>query len=567
MGVLRRAVLTASILALAGASGSAAAADPGTAASAEPAQAVILVSTPELPSGRSASARERWHELRARSRGILDRIAAGNDLTVASAVPEIGLLAVELGPGGLPELRRDLVGDPRVLSVRPDVPVEPRYSPNDFAFNNVDSHAPSGDLGQWNLIHEGAPGAWDLSKGDGAEVAMIDSGADGSHPDLQGRIAGGQGFGASSPMTDTNGHGTHTAGLACGEADNGFGIASMGFRCSLFIAKISFTGPCSSVANAIVAAADRNSDVISMSFGNCDTGLVPALTYAQGRGSILVSAADNSPGGDGSYPEQWVQPLGSGPDTSYNRGLVVTSARSDGARSAFAEQTTRVSLAAYGSVGDTTGGQQGIVSTWPGNTTERDTGIPMQFGPCNCRTAVNGDGRFAYLTGTSMATPQVAGVAALIRAVKPDISNTEVVRAIKATASHCGAYEGGIGWGIVQADQAVAAALNRDLDPPSSQITKARRVHKRKRRGRVLKLKLSSVDSRAARCAQLPISGIKETLVFAATKRGAFHEIGKTTKPALFFRAKRHRRYRFYSVAVDKQGNREAAPATPDVTR
>jgi hypothetical protein len=150
--------------------------------------------------------------------------------------------------------------------------------------------------------------------------------------------------------------------------------------------------------------------------------------------------------------------------------------------------------------------------------------------------------------------------------VKPDLPNTEVVRLIKATASHCGSYGNGIGWGIVQADQAVAAALNRDLDPPSSQITNARRVH-RKRRGRVLKLRLSSLDSQAPRCAQLPISGVRETAVFAATKRGTYHEIGKTANRALFFRAKPHRRYRFYSVAVDNQGNREAAPATPDVKR
>ena len=62
-----------------------------------------------------------------------------------------------------------------------------------------------------------------------------------------------------------------------------------------------------------------------------------------------------------------------------------------------------------------------------------------------------------------MATPQVAGVAALIRAVKPNMANTKVVHLIKATASHCGTYGDGIGWGLIRADQAVAAALDRDV--------------------------------------------------------------------------------------------------------
>ncbi len=258
-------------------------------------RAVVLVRTPDLPTGSGPVARQRWHELRSASSGILGRVADRAGLRVQDAVPEIGMLSVDLGPGGLPALKRELAADPRVESVRPDPPVQLRYSPNDFAFTHTDVHAPNGDLTQWNLVREGGPRAWDLSRGTRAEVAMVDSGVDGTHPDLSGRIAGADAFGASSPTTDQIGHGTHTAGLACGDADNSFGIASMGFDCSLYIAKILFNGPCSNVSSAITAAANRNSDVISMSLGGCDSGLVPALSYAQGRGSILVSAADNNP--------------------------------------------------------------------------------------------------------------------------------------------------------------------------------------------------------------------------------------------------------------------------------
>ena len=175
------------------------------------------------------------------------------------------------------------------------------------------------------------------------------------------------------------GHGTHTAGLACGDADNGYGIASIGFHCGLFIAKIG--GVCSDVANAITAAADRNSDVVSMSLGGCPPDPISsALGYAESRNVVLVGAADNTPAPDGIcqlpaigsnclYPEEWLQPNGTGPNAGFDRGLVVTAAKYDGTRASFAEQTSRVSVAAYGSATNSiSGGQQGILSTWPANS-------------------------------------------------------------------------------------------------------------------------------------------------------------------------------------------------------
>jgi serine protease len=561
----RAALISVALAALAVVVAAGAQAAPATSGSAAAGRAVVMVATPDLPTGRSAAAQARWHELRSESSGILGQVADRDGLAVRTAIPEIGLLSVALGPGGLPALKASLAGDPRVESVRPDPAAQLRYSPNDFAFTHTDVHAPSGDLSQWNLIREGGPRAWDLSKGTGAEVAMVDSGVDGGHPDIAGRIAGSAGFGATSPTTDPIGHGTHTAGLACGDSDNGFGIASMGFDCSLYIAKVTFGAPgsCSDVANGITAAADRNSDVISMSFGGCDTGLIPALSYAQSRGVVLVAAASNEPNPTGGcppldltfdciYPEEWLQPNGTGPNGGFDRGLVVTSAKYDGTRSSFAEGTNRVSVAAFGSASNSIGGQQGILSSWPANPVDDDSS--------GGRTTVNGDSRFSYLVGTSMATPQVAGAAALIRAVKPNMANTKVVHLIKATASHCGSYGGNIGWGVIRADQAVAAALDRDVGAPSSRIKRARKVQD----GVALKIKRQDTSGGTG-CVRLPASGVKKVIVFASSGGGRYHRIGKTTKGVLLFRGKSGRRYRFYSVAIDNAGNREAAPTRPDI--
>jgi serine protease len=395
---------------------------------------------------------------------------------------------------------------------------------------------------------------------------------DGAHPDLAPRIVGPASFGTGSSATsDSVGHGTHTAGLACGDADNGYGIASIGFHCGLFIAKIG--GLCSDVADGITAAANRNSDVISMSLGGCPPDpITSALSYAESRNAVLVAAGDNNPtpsgacqlpaiGTDCLYPAEWVQPPGTGPAAGFDRGLVVTAAKYDGTRTTWAENSTRVSVAAFGSATDAIGGQQGILSTWPANSVDDDSS--------GGRTSLNGDSRFAYLVGTSMATPQVAGVAALIRSVEPDLANTRVVHLIKATASHCGSYGDGIGWGVIRADQAVAAALNRDIDPPSSQVESARRAHgaragAARANGRVVVLKIKRTDSDAGGCVKLPVSGIKKVAVFASANGGAYHRIGKTVKGKLRFHAKRGRHYRFFSIAIDKAGNREAAPPVPD---
>jgi serine protease len=557
---MRRAHLAGAIAAaaiLATATAVSATAAPSQEEGADP--AVVTLSTPKLPAGRDAGSRARWSVLRERSQGILDRVAAREELDVLLRIPEIGQLVVDAGPGGVGELRRRLSGEPRVEAVQPDHQVELRFTPNDPAFNAADVHAPNADRGQWNVARYGAARAWDLSRGDGAEVAVIDSGF-ASHPDLDARVAATAGFGLGAfdggPRTDTLGHGTHVAGLACGDTDNGYGIASLGFDCNFYAEKINIDSlnSCSLVSQAIVSAGDRFSDAISMSLGGCGDSLQAAIDYAWGRGSVLVAAADNmpTPSPGSNYPAEGVQPEGTGPNIDAGEGLVVTAAKYTGERASFAQKTNGVSVAAFGAATDSaSGGQQGILSTYPGNTTDFDlTG-------CQCRTSINGDDRFAYLAGTSMATPQVAGLVALMRAAKPSLPAAKVARLIKLTAGNCAQYANGIGWGVIRADEAVAAALGKDIDVPASNVLRARKA----RRAR-LSLRLRSADGACS--SELPIAGVKTVNVFASANGGRFHRVGKTKKGKFAFRGKRGRHYRFYSVAVDKAGNREAPPALPD---
>ncbi len=538
-------------------------------------RALIVVRTPALPVADGRAAEPRRDAALESSHELLDRVAGRNGIEVDARSDAAGLLATELDGTGLDELRRRLASDPLVEGVRLEGRADFRYTPNEPFFSASDFHAPGGDLFQWPLVHQGFPGAWDLSKGNGVEVAVIDSGVDLSHPDLSSRVAAT--LNCAGPIclgagvNDTIGHGTHVSGLACADSDNSYGVASAGFDCSLYAIKtdLSYT----SIINSIYAAANHGARVINMSFGGSapDTDLRDAIDYAWGRGAIPVAAADNNPNPPLSYPAQYVQPQGSGPDLDAGKGLVVTSVSHSGLRSAFAEQTSGVSVAAVGSAYDfksCEGGQQGILSTYPGNPTEIDAGCEAAGIPA--RTSLNGDTRFAYLVGTSMASPQAAGLVALMRSAAPALSAPKTVRLIKLTASNCGTYKDGIGWGTIRADQAVGAAMNLDRDPPSSQVTKAKRVGARGRRavaagkgrGRRIRLELKSSDPTCSM--ELKSSGVKAVKVFASANGGRYHKIAETKENEIFFRGKRGRRYRFYSIAIDQAGNTEVAPAGPD---
>ena len=534
-------------------------------------RALVDVRTPALP---VLDRRDGRRQALDTSRDRLAAVAERNPLQVEARSVPGGFLAVDLAGRSVAELRAQLADDPLVAGVHPEYRARFRYAPNDPELYAHDPNAPGADFAQWNVLFTGAETAWNVARGSGGEVAVIDSGIYSGHPDLAGRISGAINECTEPPVLggcegtgteDEDGHGTHVSGLACAAADNGYGIASVGFGCSIYSLKTDLTY--ASIINSIYAAVAHGADAINMSFGcgGPDPNLKAAIDYAWARGVVLVASADNAPDPASDpfctypdHPAQYVQPDGSGPSIETGQGLVVTSASHSGLRSSFAQKTSGVSIAAFGSATDaTSGGQQGILSTWPPPTVDLDS-----YG---VRTAVNGDNRFAYLVGTSMATPQVAGLVALMRSAKPAISAPRIVKLIKLTASSCGNYGNGLGWGIIRSDRAVAAAAQKDIFAPVSRVRGAKPVHRRGG-GRVALLRLKSFDKRAdTPCTrEIPDSGVKSVAVFASSNGGPYRRIAKTRKRRIRFGAKPGKRYRFFSVAVDKAGNREAAPGHAD---
>src|SRR5262249_3922796 len=153
----------------------------------------------------------------------------------------------------------------------------------------------------------------------------------------------------------------------------------------------------------------------------------------------------------------------------------------------------------------------------------------------------------------------------LIRSVKQGIPAPRLVRLIKVTATNCGQYGNGVGWGIIRTDRALAAALGRDVNPPVSRVRSAKVSH-RPGRGRavVLRLKRADAANNTPFTRDMSVAGVKSVAIFASANGGPYHRIAKTKKDKVRFRAKPRRRYTFFSIAVDKAGNREAAPSLAD---
>lgn len=532
--------------------------------------AVALLAAAPAQAAEQARPTGRWlvvfrHSSSVRSSATFSSVLARAGARQAGrVVPKLGVATVSGSPAAIAALKRD----PRVEGVDREWYRVLRRVPNDPALHTPESAAEwpgtaPGTMLQWALQREGFYGAWDVTTGSGARVAVLDTGIDGSHPEFSGKVATADAVGTSSPLTDPDGHGSHTSGLACANTNNGLGIAGAGYNCKLSVVKLGFTQfgiPDDEIVAAIQLAADRGAKTISMSFGGGGPSLAldHAITYAISRGAVLVAAASNDADSDQGAPASQLQP-GNAPDINAGRGLVVTAADHDDTRAGtgFGGQ---ISLAAYGFYDDAPEGPPGLISTYPpmnGLTYECDSPLFA------CRHAVAGDSRYAYLQGTSMATPQVAALAALVADLNPWLTVHDRLHLIKSSARRSGGWSPDLGWGIINAGAAISAARRVDRNAPRSRARAKKRVRIRRHHKKIkVRIKWSGSD-RAGRANLIP-SGVRSFDLYMRRGRGHYKRVRKSTRKHSAVLKLRSGTYRFYTRAKDKAGNREAAPRKAD---
>jgi serine protease len=490
-------------------------------------------------------------------------IARSGARQAGRSVPEIGLITVRPPAGeSLATLARRLRALPDVAAVQPERRYVPRIVPNDPALATAN---PNSGTVQWTLAREGFYAAWNISRGDGALVGVIDTGIDGAHPDLRSKIAAAvdqqdPSDARGNALTDEVGHGTHVASLACAATGNGIGMAGAGYNCRLLIEKSDFSD--SSIAAAIVDAANRGVDALNMSFGPAgDAAPAPApdsevraLDYAAARKVVLVAAAADSVTTEQGDPANVLQPAGTGPSLRTGIGLDVTAADYSGHRASFAGYGNEISLAAYGALlPDQTGllgigaPEPGIFGAFPANSTDLE-GLPS---PCGCRATFGTSNDWGYLQGTSMATPQVAAVGAMMRHLNPDASLADVLTALKRTATRPAGvgWTSDVGWGVLNADAALEAIRRVDRLAPVSALA-APAVANRRR----FIVRWSGHDRTRP---QLIPSGIARYQIYVKMNGSRPRLLAKTTRHSLRFRGRPGARYVFFCVAVDRAGNRQ----------
>lgn len=327
---------------------------------------------------------------------------------VLHAYQNISALAVELPQAALAALTRD----PAVKTIEPDAIATISASEDELAAS-------------WGVDHIDAEQTWSAETGAGVtgagiDVAVIDTGIDKEHPDLAGAVVGGISFlnnGVTSEnFFDDNGHGTHVAGII-GARDNLTGVVGVAPNVNLYIAKVldsSGSGYYSDIIAGVDWAINKGVDVINMSLGGTyDSPALKAMVdHAYYDAKIVVVAAAGNSGGNVrkdtvNYPAK------------YESVIAVAATDSSDVRADFSSTGPAVEISAPG---------VGIKSTIPG-------------------------GGYATWSGTSMASPHVAGAVALLKAAHPADAASALRTRLAEMADDLGTAERDVlyGYGLVDA--------------------------------------------------------------------------------------------------------------------
>ncbi|WP_081791946.1 S8 family peptidase [Caldalkalibacillus mannanilyticus] len=294
---------------------------------------------------------------------------------------------------------------------------------------------------QWNLSQIQVKEGWEISSGsEEVIIAVLDTGVDLKHQDIAEKMVEGfNAFDGSSDPTDEHGHGTHVAGISSAITNNVKGIAGVSWRNRIMPIKVldeKGEGSLFEITSGIRWATDHGAKVINMSLGDTENSpmLYDAIRYAYEHDVMLIAAAGND------NVSQMMYPAG------YEEVLAVSAVNPDKTKAEFSNYGSHIDVAAPG---------ESIPSLFP-------------------------DNHYVYMSGTSMAAPHVSGMAGLIRSVRPDLSNEEVMNLIRHTAEDLGdeGHDSYFGYGLinvakaleyVQAHREVAfanAERTRELEEP-----------------------------------------------------------------------------------------------------
>lgn len=295
-----------------------------------------------------------------------------------------------------------------IKSAEPDYLMYTTLQPNDPLYPQL-----------WAIPNIQTEDAWNISTGSNSiTVAVVDSGTDLAHPDLVNNLVTGKNFiePGTDPIDDF-GHGTHVAGIIGAVGNNGVGVTGINWIIKIMplrVAKKVFVlrngqlvataaGPTTAIANAFRYAADNGARVInlSMAISIPDSGMHDAVNYALNKGVVIVAAAGNDSLNQVYYP------------ANYPGVIAVSATNQSDQFASFSNFGDKIDVSAPG---------VSIIST----------SIP---GFTNVCTA---DGKYCAAAGTSMASPHVAGLAALILSKNPALTSGQVKNILTSSSDDLG---------------------------------------------------------------------------------------------------------------------------------
>lgn len=302
---------------------------------------------------------------------------------------------------------------------------------------------------QWDMSQIGMEAAWELSTGSNVVVAVIDTGVKRSLEDLATTrfVAGWDFVNDDNDPTDDEGHGSHVAGTIAQSTHNGIGCVGVAYNASIMPIKVlgrTGSGSFDDIADGIYWATDNGAHVINLSLGGASSLqiLEDAVDYAWNHGVVVVCAAGNDSVSSPFYPAAYTHSISVSATTSID------------------------TLASYSNYGST------IDISAPGGDSGDNNGDGYDDMILQ-NTFVRNKAGYYFFAGTSMASPHVAGVAALVKAANFSLTNQQIRNILESEADDIGTpgWDQYFGNGRLNAYNAVVAAgggVNPNLPPTAA---------------------------------------------------------------------------------------------------